>query len=66
MAERWGVDRSTGVVGKKKHGRGTKEPERPTSISRNEFLKPLPPHIAIKDRKLKDPFNVLWPSDDDL
>jgi len=65
MAERWVVNRSTGAVAKKKDGRGSREPERPMYIDRSGFVKPPPPHIAIKDRNRKDPFNVLWASDDD-
>jgi hypothetical protein len=60
MAERWVVKRNTGVVAKKKHVRGSQEPDH------NEFFKPRPTAIAMKNRNLKDPFNVVWKSGDDL
>jgi len=66
MAERWGVDRNTGAAAKKKNLRGAKETEQPMHLDRNEFIKPRPPNITLAQRELKDPFNVLWASDDEL
>jgi hypothetical protein len=66
MAERWGVDRSTGAVAKKKNVRCAKETDHPMYLERNDFLKHRPPNISLAQRELKDPFNVLWASDDEL
>jgi len=66
MRERWIVNPSTGAVVKMKIGRAA-DTKSPMYIDRSESIKPPRPlHIAPQDRDRKDPFNVLWASDDDV